>query len=175
MIENNWYVITGTLSSGKTTLIELLEQENYRVQYEVARILIDQEIAKGKAIQQIRYDELKFQREVLQLKLAIEKDLPQGDLIFFDRGIPDSIAYFKLYGAEEDPFLKEASKCCSYKKIFLLDPVIEVRDYARVESSSQRDQIDKLLLEAYRSLPFPIVTVPTLSPLDRVTFIIENL
>ena len=65
MKNNNWYVITGAPSSGKTTIVKLLKSKGYIVLYEAARIYIDQELKKGKTIQKIRKDEGKFQKESL--------------------------------------------------------------------------------------------------------------
>ena len=43
-ISNNWYVITGAPSSGKTTLLEYLKKKGQKVYFEWARIYIDQEM-----------------------------------------------------------------------------------------------------------------------------------
>ncbi len=55
------------------------------------------------------------------MKINIENGLSKGELFLFDRGIPDSVAYFKI--AKLDPV--EASRQCGdhrYQGVFLLDP-----------------------------------------------------
>ncbi|MEM5794017.1 MAG: hypothetical protein QXS48_02825 [Candidatus Aenigmatarchaeota archaeon] len=34
------------------------------------------------------------------MKLKIEETVPKDRIVFFDRGIPDSIAYFKICGLD---------------------------------------------------------------------------
>ena len=63
---------------------------------------------KGKTLAQIRKDELKFQRQILKLKIDFEKKLPKKETIFLERGIPDSLAYYELCGVTDDKFLKNA-------------------------------------------------------------------
>jgi len=89
----SWYVVTGAPCSGKTTLLSSLEKLGYKVVPEVARTYIDNFIKNGGTVENLRSDELKFQEEVLTQKYKIEESLNQSEVIFFDRGIPDSYAY----------------------------------------------------------------------------------
>lgn len=174
-IMNNWYVITGASSSGKTTLTTILQEKGYPVVFEAARTLIDQEIAKGKTIEDIRKDELGFQSKILDMKITIEKNLPKEKITFLDRGIPDTYAYNKLYKVSHDAVLEKAISDCSYKKVFLLDQLPYIIDYARTESKEQQDLLHQYLEEAYRSHGFDLVRVPVLSVEQRVEFILKNL
>ena len=56
MTATHWYVITGAPSSGKTTLLRELEKAGYRVIHEVARTIIESELAQGRTLKQIRSD-----------------------------------------------------------------------------------------------------------------------
>ena len=96
MINTNWYVITGEPSSGKTKVIEYLAFLNYAIIPEAARILIDTEASKGKTIEEIRGDEAEFQKRALEMKIEIENRIPPKQITFFDRGIPDSVAYYHI-------------------------------------------------------------------------------
>jgi len=158
--KNNWYVITGAPSSGKTTLIRQLEEKGYRVVHEAARTLIDEEIANGKTIEEIRKDEKKFQDEVLEFKINLEKKIPKNKVVFFDRGIPDSEAYYQLYGFEPAVHFKKAIKSCSYRRVFLLDFYDFKKDYARVESRKQQIKIHDLLEKAYKKTKIPLEIIP---------------
>lgn len=93
-----WYVITGGPSSGKTTLLERLHDLGYNTVPEAARVLIDEYEAKGIPAKDLRKDERLFQQRVLQMKLKIEEETPRDRVVFFDRGVPDSIGYFLAYG-----------------------------------------------------------------------------
>lgn len=172
---NKWYVITGAPSSGKTTVIKLLEKKGYGVVYEAARIYIDREIAKGKTLDEIRKSEISFQEKVLKMKIEREKNLPKEKIIFFDRGIPDSDAYYRLHGVGEDKFLKESMNKCAYKKVFLFEMIGYEKDYARNESKEQQLQIQNLLKDSYEKLNIPVVMVPKIPPDRRLDCVLNNL
>ncbi|QQG44462.1 MAG: ATP-binding protein [Candidatus Roizmanbacteria bacterium] len=166
-MKNNWYVITGAPCSGKTTLLQELEKKGYKVFYEWARIYIDQEIKKGKTLAQIRKNELDFQRKILQLKVAFEKKLNKKNLVFMERGIPDSTAYFDLI-TKKNILLKKSLKKSYYKKIFLLELLDYQIDYARTESHEQAKSLENLLEKSYVELGLEVVRIPKM-PLKKRT------
>ena len=172
---NNWYVITGAPSSGKTTTLKVLERKGYKVFYEWARIYIDGEMKKGKTLKEIRKDELAFQRKILELKVNFEKKLVKKDLVFMERGIPDSAAYMKMCGLENDKLLKRVNKSCSYKKVFLMELLKYELDYARTESQEEAQILDGLLEKSYTDLGIEVTRVPKMSVEKRVKFILDNL
>lgn len=174
-MKNNWYVITGAPSSGKTTLLKLLQKKGYKVYYEWARIYIDRQMKKGKTLSQIRKNELSFQKKILKLKMDFEEKLDPKKLIFMERGIPDSTAYMKICGAEKDQTLINAVENCYYKKVFLTDLIKYTADYARTESQEEAMLIDNLLEKSYKDLGIEVVRVPKISVEERVKFIIKNL
>lgn len=172
---NNWYVLTGAPSSGKTTILNLLEKKGYHIQHEWARIYIDEEIKKGKSLEQIRKDESLFQKRVVALKVNFEKTLPKNKTIFIDRGIPDSAGYNMLYGIKSDTFLTKALKDCFYKKVFLFKLISYEKDYARIENKTQALLIEKFLEKAYKDLGMTVITVPKMTIENRLEFILKNL
>ena len=91
---NNWYVITGSSCSGKTTLVNMLEQKGYKVVYETARTLLDQELSKGLTVEEIRKDENAFQKKILDMKLDVENNLDKQEetqLTLFTIPVHDNI------------------------------------------------------------------------------------
>lgn len=174
-MKNNWYVFTGAPSSGKTTIIRLLEKKGFKAVYEMARIYIDEQLKKGKTIQEIRKDEADFQRKILDLKIHFESKLNSKEITFLDRAIPDSLAYYELVGLPKDKFLENAVKESSYKKIFIFERIGFEKDYARTESKKEVEKLEKLIEKVYKNLPFPIIKVPKMSVGKRVKFILDNL
>lgn len=168
-------MLTGAPSSGKTTIIKLLEEKGYKVLYEIARIYIDQELKKGKTIQEIRKDEVDFQKKILNLKIYYESRLNPKITTFLDRAIPDSIAYNGLLGLPKDKYLDKIIKKTSYKKIFIFGKLEFEKDYARTESKEKIKKLEKLIEETYRNLSFPITIVPKMSIEKRLKFILNNL
>jgi predicted ATPase len=173
--KNNWYVITGAPSSGKTTTLEYLGKKGYKIYYEWARIYIDEEIKKGRTIQEIRKHELSFHKKILDLKVDFEKKLDPAELAFMERGIPDSTAYMKMAGVENDKDLVAANKKCAYKKVFLMELIKYEKDYARTESQEEAMIIDSLLEKSYTDLGMEVIRVPKMSVEERAQFIIDNL
>lgn len=172
---NNWYVLTGAPSSGKTTTLKALEKKGYKVFYEWARVYIDEEMKKGRTLKEIRKDELAFQRKILKLKVDFEKKLSKKKLVFMERGIPDSTAYMEMCGTKNDNYLIKALKKCNYKKIFLLELLKYELDYARTESQEEAQLLEKLLEKSYTDLGIKVIRVPKMSVSKRVKFIIDNL
>lgn len=174
MIQTNWYVITGNPSSGKTKTIQNLEKLGHLVVQEVARKLINDELKQGITIEEIRRDEKEFNQKVLQMKIKNEERISENRLCFFDRGIPDSIAYSRLYSEDTTPAIKASMKR-RYAGIFHLDPLKYEKDYARLEDSSTSQQLDQLIYTAYKELNYSIVPVPVMSVEERVEFILGKI
>jgi predicted ATPase len=170
-----WYVITGAPSSGKTTLIDALSSRGHQTVPEAARTVIDEYLARGRIFYEIRADEEAFQWEVLVRKQDVESTLPSGSLIFFDRGIPDTIAYYKACGLRQRAGLDEAMAASHYRRVFLLDPLDLEPDYARVENLDLAQRIDQELERAYRALGLEILRVPVLAPDERLQLVLDNL
>jgi predicted ATPase len=175
MAKNNWYVLTGGPCSGKTATLKALKKKGYKTFDEAARIFIDQEIKKGNPLAKIRKDELLFQKKVLRMKVKIEKTLPKDEILFLERGIPDSLAYYKICGVTKNKELEKAAKKSSYKKVFLLELLDYEKDYARTEDQNTAFKLEKELEESYKKIGIPLVRVPKMSIGKRVGYILKNL
>ena len=102
---NNWYVITGGPSTGKTTLIKELSKRGYCTAPEAARTLIDAALADGVAVEERRIDERRFQYDVARLKQEVENTQSTNDITFFDRGMQDTVAYLRYYGFDSEDWI----------------------------------------------------------------------
>ena len=170
----HWYVITGAPCSGKTAVINRLEQKGYAVVHEVARAYIDAELAKGKTLEDIKADERAFERHILMAKVKLEARLKRKDIIFFDRAVPDSIAYYNLCGLDPtEP--RQKSLAIRYRKIFLLERLAFLTDPVRSEDETTADLLGHLIEESYQSLGYDLIHVPVGSVEDRTQFILARL
>lgn len=171
----NWYVITGGPSTGKTTGVNLLAEKGYNTAIEHARHYIETMSIGGKTVAEIRENKLEFQQGVLKMQIEQEAKLDPEEAVFLDRAIPDALAYYRFLRLEPDALLNAALAHVDYKKVFILDRLPLVKDYARTENESEQRHIHSLIIEVYKSLSFPIVHVPVLPPEERVQFILNNL
>ena len=169
-----WCVVTGAPCSGKTTLVQALQDRGYRTIPEVAREIIREEIACGKSLRQITADAAQFERKILDRKHAIENGLPGNQVIIFDRGLPDSMAYFEMAGLSTDlPY--QLSRRVRYQKVFFLDPLPFTADGERLEDAVQAARLEELIWTAYRDLDYAIITVPAIAVTRRVRLVLSHL
>lgn len=180
----HWYVLTGAPCSGKSSVLEVMKERGYRVVEEAARTYIDQELSQGKTLAEVRRDEKAFQDAVLEMKFQIERNLAreqqqqqqQPQTVFFERGIPDSVAYAVANGFElHHKELEATFRTCKYKKVFLLERLPYQLDYARVEDVHMQERLHEELKRVYAQIPHvPLVSVPVLSVEERVDFICKH-
>lgn len=174
MRRTNWQVITGAPCSGKTAVIDELERRGFSVIHETARAYIDRQLAAGLCLEQIKADKMAFENHVLNEKIRIESTLPQSETIFLDRGIPDSIAYFKMAGLDPANAIAK-SRLTRYRRIFFFERLSYLKDRIRMENEETADRLNSLIQESYRIVGYEIIHVPVLSIGQRVEFILKFL
>ncbi len=173
--QTNWYVITGGPGSGKTTTVHLLHSRGYATTIEHARHYIDTQRITGKTVDEIRKNQSEFQMKILDMQIEQESWLLPNEIVFLDRALPDALAYYRFLNIPIDKKLENALKEATYKKIFILDFLPLVNDYARIENANAQKEIHRLITEVYESLAFTVIHVPVLSAEERVDYILKNL
>jgi predicted ATPase len=168
-----WSVITGAPCSGKTAVIHMLEERGYQVVHEVARAYIDRELVKGKTLSEIKANEWAFERNILLEKIKIEAQLSPDEIIFFDRAVPDSIAYYKLNGLNPAEPLQK-SREVRYQNVFFFERLSFLADPVRSEDEKTAHRLGQLIEESYRSLGYDLIHVPLSSVEKRAEFILER-
>ena len=168
-------MITGGPGSGKTTMVNLLKARGYKTTIENARHYFDMQRLNGQTVEEVRKHQEQFQLRVLEMQIEVEKALQPDEVVFLDRAIPDALAYYKYLNIIIDPLLADAMFKINYKKVFILDCLPLVQDYARTEDEEAQKKIHAVILSVYESLPFPIIRVPVMLPHERVDFILKNL
>lgn len=175
VVETNWYVVTGGPNCGKSPIMEALAFRGYTIRPEAASVLINQGFSEGKTLEEIREDEIKFQNDVLDMKIKAENVANPNELIFWERGIPDSVTYLRVNGGPTGR-AEEASRLRRYKGIFVLDLLQEyVKDHRRTEGEEKRKRIHKALIKDYEKFDYSPIIVPVMPISDRVSFILEHL
>lgn len=174
--DNQWHVITGGPSVGKTSLLTALARAGHHTVGEAARDVIDEGIADGLTIEQIRADEEKFQEIVMRRKIDVEAKLDPAQTTFLDRGLHDTIGYNQFHGFEIGDWIWDAVAKANYRSVFLLSPLdTYIEDYARTENKAEAAELHRLLEEAYRAAGFTPIIVPAMPIKQRVDFVLRNI
>lgn len=173
--QTNWYVITGGPGAGKTTTVNILNARGFKTTIEHARHYLDTQRVKGRTVEEVRKNLREFQLGVLEMQIEQENSISPDDVVFLDRAIPDALAYYRFLNLPEDEKLLKALRAVSYKKVFILNCLPLVNDYARNEDETEQKQIHDLITQVYESFPFPVIHVPVLLAEERVNFILKNL
>ena len=169
--ETNWCAITGAPSSGKTSVIDELSRRGFQTEPEIARELIEGCIKQGEKIEEVRSRSSWLQNEILRLKLNRERSQDTRTLIFLDRGIPDSLTYFRIAGLELSG-VREAGLEFHYRHVFIFNRLSLVKDGVRTESDTLAHQIDLSLEQDYRDLGYNPIRVPVMPIAERADFIL---
>lgn len=140
---------------------------------EPARLEIETKLAQGLTIEQIVSDP-DWLPSVVRRSTAQEKQLPTDTLWFLDRATPDSVAYYRLGGKELDEQILTAMKDIRYRKVFMLDLVDYVTDYARTETPEQARNLHQAIRSAYEEQGYEIISVPVMPVAERVDFILAR-
>ncbi len=112
---------------------------------------------------------------VVRRSTAQENELPENETWFLDRATPDSVAYYRLGGMALDEHIIKALRETRYRKVFLLDLVDYVTDYARTETPEQARALHDAIRLAYTEQGYRPIAVPVLPVQERVEFILEHL
>ncbi len=170
----NWFAITGGPCSGKSTVVAALQGRGYEIVEEVALILISGELAKGISLDQVRSDEKQFQRRILEAKVEIERKLAPEKIVFLDRGLPDSMSYWRGAGLDLSPVI-EVSKELRYRKVFLFERLPMQSEGFRTEDDDQAELLAREHAQDYTDLGYELIRVPVMSVEERVKFIVSHI
>lgn len=170
----SWYVITGGPSSGAGKIIQELAIRGYQVVPEIARVLIDRHVTLGISPEEFRKNEAEFQQRIFREKLETEQRIPRDRIVFFERGVPDSIPYYQINGLDTQEVERVSRE--RYKKIFFLEQLpVYTKDYARLEDEETARRLSELLYKCYSELGYEVFLIPTLTIMDRVQMILSQL
>ncbi|MCF4101755.1 ATP-binding protein [Gillisia sp. M10.2A] len=177
-MQNKKIVITGGPGTGKSSVIVNLESQGHYCLHEISRQITLE--AQEEGIDQLFLEKpLLFSEKLLEARVNQHKESLHltKEVIFFDRGIPDVIAYMDYFNTHYPSKFDEACERHEYDKIFLLPPWKEIytTDNERYESFDQAMSIHEYLKKAYIRYGYNPIEVPTDSIENRRDFILNNL
>lgn len=152
-------VITGGPGSGKTTLINLLQEKGFSVTPEAAREVLKEYGRQGD-----------FQRRIVDRQIELE-DQTKGE--YLDRSLADNLAYMKEEEKQSDYgiWLKEKVISRNYDQVFILEPVGKENyrnDAQRNESYEESVALYEKLYTTYKDLGFEPTILKATTPQDRL-------
>lgn len=178
-------VITGGPSTGKTSVIEELERTGHLCLHEVIRAMTLQEKTEGENVTMVTNpiisvsDPMQFNLKVLNARIAQFNDAikAKSEIVFFDRGIPDVLAYMDCFAQSYDSLFKNACDIMRYDHVFLMPPwaEIHVNDNERFESFEESLRIYDCLKTSYENFSYEVIIVPKGSVSKRIDFIMNHL
>ncbi len=171
-------VLTGGPSSGKTTLINYLQKNEYPCVEEISRTVILETREHG--IEHLFLtDPLAFSKKLLTKRIQQYKSTQHSteSIIFFDRGIPDIAAYLNYKNESYDTDFIDGCTAHPYDMIFILPPwkTIHKTDNERYESYEEAKPIYDALLNQYHQLGYNCILVPFDTIENRSNFILNKL
>ena len=178
-------VVTGAPGTGKTSIIRALEEKGFHCFHEVIRDMTAAARKDKKSGRQVS-NPLVFVKDPYQFNLDLlngrinqfeEAEKINAKACFYDRGIPDVLAYMDYFNQEYGDQFEEASVKNQYHAVFVVPPwrEIYISDNERLETFTESEEIHDHLIASYSRFGADPITVPKLSVHERVTFILEEL
>ena len=177
-------VITGGPSTGKTVIIQQLEAFGYTCFHEIVRSMTLEAKEKGNPDSFVSNplafvkDPFEFNQRILsgrmeQYSKSVNMNIPY---VFFDRGIPDVLAYMDYFDQSYTRDFEEACTTNRYDKVVILPPweKIYVSDNERLESFEEAIEIYDHLKRTYMRYDYEPVLIPTGTVEERISFLLNE-
>jgi len=168
-------IITGAPGTGKTSILDALQQKGHSVFKEVARAVIKEELLLNSDV--LPWKNINaFSKKVLPLQINNHQKAVKG-LNFYDRGIPDIAAYQKK--SNEDIFEELENAIHRYRyhnNVFITPPWPEIyaMDNERKEHFEEAMLIHEYLVKYYTQYNYELIEIPKLSIEERVKFLLQR-
>ena len=170
------FVLTGAPGSGKTSVIESLQQKGFTVFEEQARVHIQLALKHNTNIVPWG-NHLAFSQNVAEAQLQ-QHHRQTSTLAFYDRGILDGLAYLRESKIEPPKDLLDKYQSIRYSPLvffFSHWPEIHQNDETRREPEAQILSIQTAIKNTYKEFGYKIIEVPKTAVDLRVDFILKNI
>ncbi|MCK0159370.1 AAA family ATPase [Allomuricauda sp. F6463D] len=181
----NKVVITGAPGTGKTSIVNGLERKGFHCFHEIIREMTSEAKQVGQSEEYISNplvfvdDAMQFNKDLLEGRTSHYRESLNLDtpICFFDRGIPDVLAYMDFFGQSYDQHFTSHCENHRYDAVFIVPPwqEIYVSDNERMETFEEAERIHLALQKTYTQFGYDPIEVPKDAVLNRIDFILETL
>ena len=175
MNQPNYFVLTGAMGGGKSTVLDRRRQAGHWCVDDPARqILKEQRSISGSGVPET--DASLFNQLMLSRAIYLYRsNMAAKDSVVFDRGIPDLISYADLFGISAAVY-ERASSTYMYSKTVICFPawkaIYTLDDERRMDFESAR-RFGETVAATYRRLGYETIELPRVSIEKRVEFIVR--
>ncbi len=164
------YVITGMSGTGKTALLGGLRGLGYTGFDEPARAVLEAGVPHGDAFAPA------FVTAMLERAVRDFGAARDSGTTFFDRGVPDIVAYARRFETSDAAPLHVANELRYDNPMFITPPweAIFVPDEYRRASFDEYVVFHRALDAAYREAGYELLEVPRSTIAERVAFVLEH-
>lgn len=171
-------VISGGPSTGKTSLIDALSKANYTCIPEISREITLQARKEG-ITHLFKEDPVRFSKLLLEgrEKQYVTADRWDAEIVFFDRGIPDVLAYLKFNGIAYPSEFDTRCAAHPYQKVFMLPPWedIHLTDNERYEDFDTATALFYSLSDTYKAFGYKPILIPKGTVKQRMSYLLNHL
>lgn len=169
------YVVTGAPGTGKSSVIRLLSHRFETIEEPARELIAEHAAATGEATLDGR-PEL-FLKRLVQRSIDDFRSVSDATVVFFDRGLPDCVAYASAYGMDPERFRQQAARFRYESPVFIASPWKEIHtpDPLLRATFEQVEAFHLQLQSVYLLLGYELIELPTTSPSTRVEAITGRL
>ncbi len=161
VLQTSWFAIAGSLSSGKTTLVQKLhDYYGFRVVNDHARAVITETRQAGISQEEFLENRQFHQDKIAERYINACCGLDRSQPAIHDYGLPCIYAFYTANGLIASQEIQTACETFRYKKVFLVSPLQMVDDTVRITTDFQR-AIYFEIVEAYKQFGYQVVHVPS--------------
>ena len=169
--------LIGGPATGKTTLIDALKAKGFCCMDEISR-QITIEAQKNGVKQLFLEDPIWFSKQLLEARknqFLVSQNFNEP-LVFFDRGLPDVVAYLDYIKSDFDQEFIAVCETHKYDQVFILPPwkAIHKTDNERYESFDQLVEIHEYLKKCYNKFGYTAIEIEKGSIADRIEFSLHS-
>ena len=173
MKKADYFVFTGAMGAGKSSLINELECCGFLCINEPARIILkEQRSTGGRGVPETDpelFNDLMLDKMIGDFNENLTSDIP----VLFDRGIPDVIAYARLLGTNDFKAKIASEKYIYNRTVFVFNAWEEIytNDEERKMSFSLAEKFGSDVKNIYKDYGYNVIDVPFLPLSARAEFI----